>query len=266
MAGDDGRTGTEANARPLDGVPPQAAGTEAAGGRRDDAWASSGRHLRVLGEREGAINLNVEGRDVTGPLQGFGRLWQKTFRVRLEGAALTPAEVVALWKREFPSFQPDDNRFYPSLSGIAPGEVVLINARTPGGTISTGVMVLYADDESFSLMTPEGHPESGWVTFSAADDAGTVVAQVQTMARANDPLYEVAFRLIGSRVQDRIWTHVLSALAERLEVAPRVEVTRSLVDPRLQWRRAGNIRHNAQIRTLLYGLAAPFRRRPTDPP
>ena len=33
-------------------------------------------------------------------------------------------------------------------------------------------------------MTPEGHPESGWVTFSAADDAGAVVAQVQTMARA----------------------------------------------------------------------------------
>ncbi len=136
--------------------------------RRDDAWASSGRRLRVVGERSGAINLNVEGRDVTGPLQGFGRLWQKTFRVRLEGASLTPTEVVALWKREFPSFQPADNRFYPSLSGIAPGEVVLINARTPGGTISTGVMVLYADDESFSLMTPEGHPESGWVTFSAA--------------------------------------------------------------------------------------------------
>ena len=74
---------------------------------------------------------------------------------------------------------------------------MLINARTPGGTISTGVMVLYADDESFSLMTPEGHPESGWVTFSAADDAGAVVAQVQTMARANDPLYELAFQSSG---------------------------------------------------------------------
>ena len=115
----------------------------------------------MVGERSGAINLNVEGRDVTGPLQGFGRLWQKTFRVRLEGASLTPTEVVALWKREFPSFQPADNRFYPSLSGIAPGEVVLINARTPGGTISTGVMVLYADDESFSLMTPEGTRSPG---------------------------------------------------------------------------------------------------------
>ena len=57
---------------------------------------------------------------------------------------------------------------------------------------------------------------------------------------------------------------MLSALAERLDIAPRVEVRRSLVDPRLQWRRAGNIRHNAQIRTLLYGLAAPFRRHPPD--
>ena len=67
------------------------------------------------------------------------------------------------------------------------------------------------------------------MTFSAADDAGAVVAQVQTMARANDPLYELAFRVVGSRAQDRICTHVLSALAERLDVAPLVEVRRSLV-------------------------------------
>jgi hypothetical protein len=181
--------------------------------------------------------------------------------VRLEGVELRAGEVIAVWKREFPSFQPRDNQFYPSLSGITPGEVVLINARTPAGTISTGVMVLYADDESFSLMTPQGHPESGWVTFSATPEDGTVVAQVQTMARANDPIYELAYRLMGSRTQDRIWSHVVSALAERLGAEPHVEVTRTLVDPRLQWRRVGNLRHNAQILTFLHALGAPFRRR-----
>ena len=35
--------------------------------------------------------------------------------------------------------------------------------------LSTGVMVLYADDESFTLMTPQGHMFAGWITFSATE-------------------------------------------------------------------------------------------------
>ena len=57
--------------------------------------------------------------------------------------------------------------------------------------LSTGVMVLYADDESFTLMTPEGHMFAGWITFSAAGDGEATVAQAQLLIRANDPLYEV---------------------------------------------------------------------------
>ena len=32
---------------------------------------------------EGAANVNVQGRREVGALQGFGQLWQKTYRVRL---------------------------------------------------------------------------------------------------------------------------------------------------------------------------------------
>jgi len=60
---------------------------------------------------------------------------------------------------------------------VAPGEVVLINAIVQGMPTLTGVLVVYADDESFTPRTPEGHPESGWVTFSAySDETGCVVA------------------------------------------------------------------------------------------
>src|SRR5207244_3584905 len=100
--------------------------------------------------------------------------------------------------------------------GVAPGDVVLINASLQGMPVGTGVMVLYADDETFTLMTPQGHPESGWVTFSAFEDAaeaGTIVAQVQSMARANDPIYELGFKFGGSKAQEQIWTHVLTSLA-----------------------------------------------------
>src|SRR5215210_7351761 len=174
---------------------------------RDAAtWAGHVDPLKVGAVPAGAMKINVEGRRVVGPLQGFGTLWQKTYQVRLHGENLTPAEVVQVWKARFAEFQPPQNRFFPVGAGVAPGDVVLINASLQGMPVGTGVMVLYADDESFTLMTPQGHPESGWVTFSAFPDEaaeGTIVAQVQSMARANDPVYEVGFRLFGARQQEK---------------------------------------------------------------
>ncbi len=152
----------------------------------------------------GVVNLNVDGRRVVGPLQGFGPLWQKTYRVPLTGAGVTPTEVVRVWKEHFPEFHPPQNRFYPSLAGVKPGEVLLINASMRGMPVYMGVRVIYADEESFTVMTAEGLPEAGWNTFSAYTDDGHTVAQVQSLARANDPIYEIGFRIVGSTEQERI--------------------------------------------------------------
>ena len=230
---------------------------------RDAAnWAGHVDTLKVGAVPVGAMNINVEGRRVVGPLQGFGALWQKTYQVRLRGENLTPADVIQVWKTRFAEFQPPQNRFFPVGAGVAPGDVVLINASLQGMPVGTGVMVLYADDESFTLMTPQGHPESGWVTFSAfadEEDAATIVAQVQSMARANDPMYELAFHVIGSKEQEKIWTHVLSALAAHFACAQSVTLSKTCVDPSLQWSQARNIWHNAAVRSMLYTLAAPAR-------
>ena len=126
--------------------------------------------------------------------------------------------------------------------------------------MSTGVMVLYADDVSFTFITPQGHPESGWVTFSAFEEGGRTVVQVQGLARAGDPLYEAAFRLAGSKMQVRIWTYLLESLARHLGVDPRVEVKAEVLDGRVHWSQAGNIWYNAQVRTLLYVALSPLRR------
>ena len=134
---------------------------------RAGTWATQVGKLKV-DNVPGAINLNVAGRELVGPLQGFGQLWQKTYWVRLAGANITPAQLIEAWKQHFPKFWPAGNRFYGSLVGIKPGEVAVLNLAMPGGMpLSTGVMVLYSDDVSFSLMTPQGHMESGWITFSA---------------------------------------------------------------------------------------------------
>jgi hypothetical protein len=126
--------------------------------------------------------------------------------------------------------------------------------------VYTGVRVIYADDESFTVMTPEGHPESGWNTFSAyGDEDGTTVTQIQSLARANDPIYKLGFRLIGSTTQEHIWTHVLKSLAAHFGVKEPVTLKKVCVDPKLQWYYVRNVWQNAGVRSMLYRMAAPMR-------
>jgi anti-anti-sigma factor len=228
--------------------------------RSTDSWATPVERLDITEKPAGALNLNVQGRPLFGPLQGFGQLWQKTYRIGLRNSTPTAQEVIATWKQNVAELKPPHKHFYPSSIGIKPNELVLIDAQTPGGPISTGVMVLYAGAESFSLMTPAGHPLAGWVTFSSYIEDGCTFAQVQVLGRASDPLYELVFRFAGSKLQDQIWTHVLTALAARLGASGEVQIHKTLLDPKVQWGRAGNIWYNAQLRTLLYGPITLLRR------
>ncbi len=126
--------------------------------------------------------------------------------------------------------------------------------------LHTGVMVLYADDESFTLMTPQGHMLSAWITFSAFREAdGTVVAQAQALERASDPLFELGLSLGGHRMNNRFWEATLRNVAAHLgaTVEPTTDVV--CVDRRRQWRHAGNVRHNAGFRSALYTAAGPLR-------
>lgn len=241
---------------------------------RQSAWSPPVSRIKVSGAPAGVKNLNVEGRQLVSPLQGFGQMWQKTFKVRLSGVNMTPVEVMQIWKENFPNFQPPENQFYPTMVGIQPGETLLIQAKVPAfpGTpsvlpVSTGVIVLYADDEMFTVMNPQGHPLSGWNTFSAFEEEGCVVAQVQEQSRSSDPLYELFFRYFGSSgQQDKIWIHVLNSLADYLGVKGQVVVSKTLIDPQVQWSQAKNIWFNAAIRTVFYTIVAPLRwlRKPLD--
>ncbi len=230
---------------------------------RDAAnWAKPVERLIITSDSVGAAPINVAGRHVVGPLQGFGQMWQKTYRVRLSGANTSPEVVIALWKKHFPDFWPSGNRFYGPLTGIAPGEIGVVNISMGGGMrLSTGVMVIYADDESFTFMTPEGHMFAGWITFSAEEEEGATVVQVQALIRANDPIYEMGFRLgFGHKSEDAFWHQTLQNLARKVGVPnPTIDQQVACVDSRIQWSKLGNIRYNAAMHTTLYRMTAPVR-------
>ena len=242
--------------------------------RDADAWAAKVDRLAV-----GDGHINLTGRRPTAPMNGFGRMWQKTYRARLGSAVsahavgppgldepaavppeITPQVVISEWKANFPQFWPSGNRFFAPLAGIAPGEVAALDLSMPGGLkLSTGVLVLYADDESFTLMTPQGHMFAGWITFGAFVEDEQLWAQAQVLMRASDPLYELGMSFGGHRQEDRHWMHTLSALSAHLGIEAEVTAETICVDRRRQWSRAGNVWHNAGIRSAVHLAGTPLR-------
>jgi hypothetical protein len=226
-----------------------------------EGWATPVERLAGPDVEPGTAAINVAGKRPTSPIQGFGRMWQKTYRVRLERSETTPRELIAVWKQHFGTFWPKKARFVAPLSGIAPGEVAALKLSMPGGLrLSTGVLVMYADEESFTLMTPQGHMFAGWITFSAFPDAdGVTCAQAQVLMRASDPLYEIGLTMGGSGEEDRHWEHTLRELARHFGVEGEVTRESVCVDRRRQWSNATNVWQNAGVRSGLYAGMAPIR-------
>jgi len=219
------------------------------------AWARPVDRLTV-----GDGHINVTGRRPTAPMNGFGRMWQKTYRTAVGGVELTPDQVIAAWKQHFSEFWPAGNRFFAPLAGIAPGEVAALDLSMPGGLkLSTGVLVLFADEESFTLMTPQGHMFAGWITFSSYVEDGETYAQAQVLMRASDPLYEIGMTMGGHGQEDRHWEHTLRELARHVGVEGEVSTESVCVDRRRQWSNMTNVWQNAGIRSGIHMTGAPIR-------
>jgi hypothetical protein len=232
-------------------------------------WAVPVDRLTTSDLHPDAVTINVAGRKVTNPVQGFGPMWQKTYRIHLTTPELTPQQVIQTWRENFGSFWPKGNHFYAPPSGIVPGSVAVLHMAGPGGMtapgglalIATGVLVIYSDEDSFSFLTPQGHMFAGMITFSSFEEENGVTAQVQALVRASDPLFELTYRLgIGHKMEDNFWMQTLQNLAASFGTYAPARMTKVCYDPNVQWSKAGNIWHNAAIRTTLYLLTVPFRR------
>jgi len=239
-------------------VPPGGAQADFCG---DEHWAAALGQAHAGALPEGFLDVNVGGRKVRGPLQGFGQLWHKTYRARLPGAETSPREVARVFREHLGELWPKGNRLHLPDPGVVPGAVGTLYLTMPGGVpLATGVRVLHADDLSFTLATLAGHLQAGWITFGAHDDAGCTVAQVQSLGRTGDPLYEVGFRLFGHSQQEHFWNATLEALGRRLGRQVRVESLTDKLDAHVNWSAAGNVWDNAGLRTGLHLVGALFRR------
>ncbi len=230
-------------------------------------WAQPVQQIRVEQIPLDAINLNINGRRLTGALQGFGPLWEKVYTIRLSGLNNSAQEVMRTWQENFARFQPQEVHFHPPVKGVLAGEFMPIDFMLPiiPGLpeiipMASGVDIIYQDDTSFSVMTVEGFPISGWNTFSVYEQDGGLVAEVYSLVRMTDPVYELGYTFLGgSQKQEKNWIVVLQKLAAYYEIEAPVDRRITCLDPRHQWREARNVWMNAAIRTFFYTLAAPVR-------
>jgi hypothetical protein len=245
----------ELSAKEAEAVPVQAAPRDAA------YWAPKVDRLTVDPDKA-AMGFNIAGRRVTGPQQGFGRLWQRTYSANLR-PTVTPEQLISEWKTNFGSFWPKGNRFGAQL--IAPGEVAPIAMNAGAGMkLNTGVLVLYADPESFTFMTPEGHMFAAWITFSGHVENETTVMRIQIMLRTSDPLFELAWPVMRV-MEDRFWQQTMRNVAASFGITGIVIERKTVaLDKRRQWKNWRNVWHNMAIRSVLHMLTAPVRlvRRP----
>jgi hypothetical protein len=205
--------------------------------------------------------FEIDGVALSAPSDGFGPLWRKRYRVRLDGSPVSPETVISTWRRRFGDFWPEGSTFYTPLTTITPGDLAQIEIDVgAGATLSTGVAVLSAGPTSFTLMTPEGHIFSGVITFSAFNESDVTVAQSEVLMRASDPIFEVGMVLFGYRREDRFWQQTLTALGRSFgsTATPTIEARR--IDRHFQWSQAKNIRQNALLRSFIKRSTAPATR------
>lgn len=218
-------------------------------------WAANVDRLHVDGPRQDKA-FNVEGRRVAGPQQGFGRLYDRTFTIAL-GDVVTPEVLVAAWRAHFGDFWPKSAKFYGSITSIEAGDVAPLTASG----ITTGVLVIYADDTSFSYITPEGHMFAGMITFSARHERAGTVAEIRMLVRPADPFW-VAVWPVGRGLEGKFWKGTLTNLADSMGVTgAAASETTICVDRRLLWRNWRNVFHNGAAATVFHSLGTPFRKR-----
>ncbi len=187
---------------------------------------------------------------------GFGELWRKRYTLRFEGV-IDPEELVTRWRNELSTLWP--NSTHIAGGRLARGRALLLHVATPIGHMATGLVVESLSPTSFRFATVQGHMFAGTVTCSAGMDDSGSYAEVLTLFRTSDPLFEAGFKLGGGKYEDWFWTNTLGNLAKSIGRHGKVWLRRERLDRSRRWRNAGNVRANAAIHTAASRLAGGLR-------
>jgi len=146
---------------------------------------------------------------------GFGPLLERDYWAVIADSQLRPTELAALVAERFPEFAPEDLVEFRRAAGetrpLAPGDVLDVRIRMAGWH---RVVVVHRGPTSLTLMTLEGHPEAGRITFGAyRNDDGDVVFHIRSRARCASRRKYLGFLLGGNPMQTGTWAGFVSRVA-----------------------------------------------------
>lgn len=163
--------------------------------------------------------------------RGAGPLIHRRYEVELPDRAISRDIVLRLMQLHLTELAPSALADFQKSEGtdtvFRVGDEYAITMLGPwNGTVRVAEMT----SDSFTLVTLEGHPEAGHITFSVHEDAqapSTLRVMIESWARSRDALVAVAYGTlgIGKQVQTEVWITFLQRLAELAGVHTRPEVS-----------------------------------------
>jgi hypothetical protein len=147
--------------------------------------------------------------------QGVGSLVQRDYWAVIANCAIPPNRFGELLAERFPEFSPDALARFRVPEGhtgsLSVGDVFEVDIRMAG---TFGLRVLHRNDNSITLATLEGHPESGRITFGAyRSERGDVVFHIRSRARSSSRMHLTEYFTAGEGMQTATWAGFINAVA-----------------------------------------------------
>jgi hypothetical protein len=141
---------------------------------------------------------------------GVGPLFRRRYGVRIEGASVTPEQLIATIAQNPNRAAPVEVAFFRKTRGdkgpLQVGDEYMV--RMPGPWDGP-VRVVDRSPTSFRLATLRGHLEAGQIEFRARREDGALRFEIESWARSGDRLSALLYdrvRLV-KEMQLHMWTH-----------------------------------------------------------
>jgi len=164
--------------------------------------------------------------------RGVGPLLQRDYWCAIARCRVTPAHLMSTVSRRFGEFAPEELVHFTSEHDreLAPGDELAIIIRMAG---PCRVRVVHRDAQTLTMLSLEGHPEAGRITFGAYRSIDAeVIFHIRSRARASSATSYLGFVTAGEAMQTNTWTDFVQAVAHTFGDGPTgpVEVATRHVD------------------------------------
>ncbi len=169
---------------------------------------------------------------------GTGALFHRLYEVLLTATGLTCGATLRLMHQHMTELAPSALAHFEKSAGT--DDVLRVGDEyeiTMLGPWNGKVRVIESAVDHFTLVTLDGHPEAGQITFRVVTEDGTVDeqrVQIESWARARDAVVHAAYATlgVGKQIQTEVWITFLQRLSTLagMSSTPEVRMTTEELD------------------------------------